>query len=621
MNILGIHMGHDASLALVKNGKLFKAVAMERYSGEKKSSLITKEYLNRFLWDCDITIDQIDTITMSHWEWANAPFMSIYSPKGEEYPLRTFGRDHGSVSILNHLEEYWTDEIVNWKPEYIEGRGFTLPNFWDRIRPPHVNTTNRHRSLAVLNVFIDGYDKPIDGFFVDHQLSHASSAFFTSPFESAAVFTADASGPEHGATSSFCVGQGNNLMLFKNPQCQIGTFYDLATEYTGIGPGLEKAGVLMGLAAYGDVSKKVKDNSKEWTMPLKHRQEEEDYLFNDWLFLQMSGRYPFTLEKKRPEIENQEHNWEKWSREYQMVYTKKESDTQRGMNLAADIQYMAERGLVEYASQLFEESKNVNNGNLCVAGGIFLNCNANYKILRESGFKQMHMFPSCGDDGLSVGSALYINHCVLRNPRQVYQNKELMYLGYEYPDIPESKYKSQPLDLDVVADNLEQGKIVCWYQGGGEMGPRALGHRSFLVDPRKKEMKDILNSRVKYREWYRPFAPIVLNEFKEEWFRMDFESPFMLFTVPCKRPFDIPSGVHIDNTARVQTLRKEDNDVLYNLIHKFYERTEVPILLNTSLNIKGRPIVEDPWQAMKLFDESDVDILVINNLMYFKSND
>jgi carbamoyltransferase len=231
------------------------------------------------------------------------------------------------------------------------------------------------------------------------------------------------------------------------------------------------------------------------------------------------------------------------------------------------------------------------------------------------------MFPSCGDDGLSVGSALYVNHCVLRNPRQVYQNKELMYLGYEYPDIPESKYKSQPLDLDVVADNLEQGKIVCWYQGGGEMGPRALGHRSFLVDPRKKEMKDILNSRVKYREWYRPFAPIVLNEFKEEWFRMDFESPFMLFTVPCKRPFDIPSGVHIDNTARVQTLRKEDNDVLYNLIHKFYERTEVPILLNTSLNIKGRPIVEDPWQAMKLFDESDVDILVINNLMYFKSND
>lgn len=621
MNILGIHTGHDASLALVKDGKLVMAVSMERYSGKKKSSQIKREYFDRFLWDCNLKIKDIDVITMSHWEQHNAQFMSIYSPQDIEYPLSIYGGGNGSVGILNHLDQYWNVDLKNWKPTYVKGRGYTLPDYWDRLRTPHVNSVVRHKCLAHLNVFIQGYDKPIDGFFIDHQLSHASAAFFTSPFETSAVFTADASSPEHGATSLFCIGQSNNLVIFKNPQCQIGTFYDTATEYSGIGPGIEKAGVLMGLAAYGDISKKVKDNWKEWVKPQRFRQEEEDFAYNDWLFLQMSGKYPFVLDSKRPEIENKQHNWEMWSREYQMVFNKNESDSQRGMNLAADIQYMTERGMVEYSHQLFEESKEVHNGNLCVGGGLFLNCNANYKIMKESGFKQMHMFPACGDDGLSVGSALYTNHVVLRNPRQVYENKELMYLGYTYEEQPETKHKSLPLDLDLVAENLEQGKIICWYQGGGEMGPRALGHRSFLVDPRKKEMKDILNSRVKYREWYRPFAPIVLNEFKEEWFRMDFESPFMLFTVPCKRPFDIPSGVHIDNTARVQTLRKEDNDLLYNLIYKFYERTGVPILLNTSLNIKGRPIVEDPWQAMKLFDESDVDILVINNLMYFKSND
>lgn len=621
MVILGMHTGHDASLACVKDGKLVHSISMERYSGIKKSSEITFEYLQRFLWDCDVTLDDIDYITMGHWEKGNAMFMDIYSPLGEEYPLRVFGRDHGSVAILNHLDQFWNPDMINWKPIYVEGKGFTLPNFWDRLRAPHINPTSRHRNVAILNVEISGYERLIPGYFVDHHMSHAAAAFFTSPFDSAAIFTADASGPEHGATSAFCLGEGTNLILFKNPQCQLGTFYDIATEFSGIGPGIEKAGVLMGLAAYGDVSKKVIDNWKEWTKPQKLRVEEEDILYNDWLFYQLSGKYPYILEGKRPEIKRKEHNWEMWTREYQMGFTKKESETQRGMDLAADIQYLTERGLVEYASQLYQEALNLHNSNLCVGGGLFLNCNANYKIMKESGFKQMHMFPACGDDGISVGSALYVLHVIYGHPRVEYKNKDIMYLGYDYKDIPESKFTPKPLDLDVISKEISEGKIICWYQGGGEMGPRALGHRSFLVDPRNKNMKDILNSRVKFREWYRPFAPVVLNEFKEEWFRMDFESPFMLFTVPCKKPFDIPSGVHIDNTARVQTLRREDNEKLYDLIYKFYEKTGVPILLNTSLNIKGRPIIEDPWQAMDLFDESDVDILVINNLMYYKKND
>jgi carbamoyltransferase len=204
------------------------------------------------------------------------------------------------------------------------------------------------------------------------------------------------------------------------------------------------------------------------------------------------------------------------------------------------------------------------------------------------------------------------------NDKIDYKNSEIMYLGFDYDYQPPSKYTAVDLDLDVIANSVADGKIICWFQGRSEFGPRALGNRSFITDPRRKEMKDILNSRVKFREWYRPFAPVVLNEYKEEWFQMDFESPFMLFTVPCKKPQEIPSAVHIDNTGRVQTLRREDNEKFYDLIDKFRQITGVPIVMNTSLNIKGEPIVETPEDAMKLFEESDVDVLVINNKMYFK---
>ena len=203
-------------------------------------------------------------------------------------------------------------------------------------------------------------------------------------------------------------------------------------------------------------------------------------------------------------------------------------------------------------------------------------------------------------------------------PRVDYTTGELAYLGVQYPYQPESEHTSQDLDLDVVAQSISEGKIVCWYQGRSEIGPRALGNRSFISDPRNKDMRDILNSRVKFREWFRPFAPVVLSEDKEEWFNMDFDSPYMLHTVPCKKPQEIPSGVHIDNTSRVQTLTRDHNPIFYDLISKFKDITGVPVVLNTSLNVKGQPIVETPEEAMKLFNDSDVDVLVINDKMYFK---
>jgi carbamoyltransferase len=606
MIVLGIHTGHDASLSLMRDGKLVSAIAVERLSRRKKDDVISREVFDKFLEKNNISAQDIDVITMGYWNSEQIPFMSIYSPFDIPYPLSTFGTYHKQSILLSGIDPTFT-------PTRVEGLGWTLPPYIDRITPPYSNGPIPHTAFAKLSVIIDGVDKVFDGYFVDHHTSHAAYAFYLSPFDESMIFTADASMHDHMACSSMQFGWGNQINRFKNPQYMYGNFYDVATEYCGLGPGVIKAGVLMGLAAYGQVSPKTKKNWKKWTKPMRKRNEEFDFIYVDWLWSQISGKFPKIWYPR--EVKKDEDNF--YTRPHQYVYTKKQSDTKEVMNIAADVQYMAERSLVKYSQDLYEESKSFNK-NLCSAGGIFLNCNANYKIITESGFDNFFLAPACGDDGVSIGSSLFVYHHVLLNDKQTYKNNEIMYLGFDYDYQPQSKYSAIDLDLDKVAELISEGKIVCWFQGRSEFGPRALGNRSFITDPRRKEMKDILNSRVKFREWYRPFAPVVLNEDKEEWFDMNFESPFMLFTVPCKKPQDIPSAVHIDSTARVQTLRREDNETFYDLIDKFKQITGVPVVMNTSLNIKGEPIVETPEDAMKLFEESDVDVLVINDKMYFK---
>jgi carbamoyltransferase len=330
----------------------------------------------------------------------------------------------------------------------------------------------------------------------------------------------------------------------------------------------------------------------------------------------LSGRFPIA-EKLRSDIINEKPGHWHYTREWQEPFTNEESTTQEAMDIAATIQFTAERSLVDYSQQLFEESKEFNGGNLCVAGGTFLNCNANYKIQTETGFERMHMFPACGDDGTAAGSALWLLHGYFGAPRQSYTTSDLAYTGVHWYD--GHIEGGQPLDLDFIAQQLNEDKIICWYDGKSENGPRALGHRSFLASPKNYKMKDTLNARVKFREWYRPFAPIVLSEKAQDWFVMDFESPYMLHTVPCKRPFEIPAAVHIDNSARVQTLTRDHNPKLYELIERFEAISGIPIVINTSLNVKGEPIVESPDDVLKLFNESDVDILVINDRMWQKN--
>lgn len=611
MVIVGIHTGHDASVSVVKDGKLIFASSVERFTKVKKDHFLPREVFDHILSKLNLTLDDVDHISMGYFNKMCANWITLYSPENQPYPLNTFGIYDQASRILNHIEG--EDRV-----ELIPGKGYTLPSTLERINFPFASWNHSFKYWIEVNVEIENYDRIIPGIFVNHHHCHAASVFYTSPFDKSAIFTVDASMHDHSQCSTMFLGDGNWLDVFRYPGYMMGNFYDAATEFLGLGPGTIKAGTLMGLSSYGKISKKAQDNWKEWTTPIwKRNMPEEDHIYVNWLFSQITGRYPY-VRYLRSEIVNNEPGHEHFCKEWQEVFTKKESDTQEVMDFAADIQYITERSLVDYSQQLFEESKNFNEGNLCVAGGTFLNCNANYKIISETGFKNMHMFPACGDDGISAGSALYVLHNILQYPRQTYSNSELAYLGFSYDYQPQSNYQPQDLNLQLVAGAVAKGKIVCWYQGKSEFGPRALGNRSFICDPRKKEMKDILNSRVKFREWFRPFAPIVLNEYKEQYFDMNFESPFMLHTVPCKKPQELPSVAHIDNSSRVQTLRESDNPQLYKLISHFNDLTGIPVVMNTSLNVKGEPIVETPEDAMKLFEESDVDVLVINDKMYFK---
>ncbi|MEE2961604.1 MAG: carbamoyltransferase C-terminal domain-containing protein [Myxococcota bacterium] len=432
--------------------------------------------------------------------------------------------------------------------------------------------------------------RKIPAFVVTHHLAHAASAFYTSPFSQAACFTADASLslPEH--CSSFAYGIGHQLFQLYCPGFMLGNAYSNFTEFLGIGLGIEKAGSTMGLAPYGTVSEVAQKRWEEFGARYFQRNfETNDQSYIRYMWSQLAGLPP-----------------------HQRL-TKEESSGKVAQNIAASLQYIFERNLVKYGQELYRDTASYNQGNLCLAGGSFLNCNANMKIKEETSFERIHLFPACGDDGLCVGAALYTHHHILGNARETYKPREYMYLGKEHA----SDFKDgENYSPEKIAHLISEGGLVAWYQGKSEFGPRALGNRSLLGDPRRSNMREIINQKIKCREWFRPFAPVVLKEKAQDWFEMDFESPLMLFISQVKKPTKIPAVTHVDNSSRVQTIARSDNPRYYTLIEKFEEQTGVPILLNTSLNVNGEPIVETPKEAMRFFLNTKVDALVIGDQMW-----
>tara|TARA_B100001094_G_scaffold329482_1_gene392314 strand:+ start:66 stop:1553 length:1488 start_codon:yes stop_codon:yes gene_type:complete len=386
---------------------------------------------------------------------------------------------------------------------------------------------------------------------IAHHLAHNASAYYTSPFDYSMSLSVDSSTgvPEYYFhNSSICIGKGNKIKSIETPPISYGILYHRVCEYLGIGVALHKVGTLMGVAPYG---KPIPDTD-------------------------------FDLEEGH-EVTN-------------LI----EEDFSRAVNIAATTQKLLEQRLLDLVEKLPANSEN-----LCLSGGTFLNCPANSRILKESRFKKIHHFPGCGDSGIGIGAALYVAHHILDQPRYEYKPHEICYLGKEYK-------QENEIDYEYIARKISEGAIVAWMNGRSEFGPRALGNRSLLADPRNQHNRDRLNHVIKQREWYRPFAPIVLEECYKDWFDFDVPSPFMLYTAQVKKPQEIPAITHVDGSSRFQTVTEESNMHLYKLIKEFEKITGVPVLINTSLNGKGQPILESPEDGREFFNDVPVDIAVIH---------
>jgi len=402
---------------------------------------------------------------------------------------------------------------------------------------------------------------------VPHHMAHTAAAYYTSGFDSAVCYSLDTCDFEYSIlgpylNSMVCKYDQNRIKKAYIPGHMYGVDYSRVCSHIGLEPCLSKAGTMMGLSSFGNP---------------------DMLLSRDKLSSNKSDDYP-----------------------------KVDEDFCEALKYAYSAQKYLEEDVINYLIQLKEE--NPDQENLCLSGGTFLNCNLNGKIVERNIFKNVHHFPACGDDGLSVGAALFAYHEALDNPLIKHKDQELVYLGGSHPLVSEIQFEK-------VVDALVDGKIVAWANGRSEFGPRALGNRSILADPRNSWNRDKINQMVKNREWFRPFAPICLEEHYQEYFDFPKPSPHMLYTAKVKKPEDIPACVHVDGTARFQTVNQEQNPDMYKLIMMFYERTGVPVLLNTSLNGKGEPICEISDQVFWLLRGTEIDCANIFGRWYDKSVD
>jgi carbamoyltransferase len=437
-------------------------------------------------------------------------------------------------------------------------------------------------------------------FFIKHHLSHAASSFLVSPFEEAAILTADAVG--EWATMTYGAGRGNKIDVRKEIRYpnSLGLLYTAITTYLGF-TAHEGEGTVMALASCGEP--RYLDKLKEIMMinpDGSHMVDERFFGFNKGFRMYTSRFLKAFGPERKPEGRLED----------------------RHRDIAASLQKFTEETLITVARHVRDKTRL---DKLCLAGGVFLNCVANSKILEQSGFKELFIQPAAGDGGGSLGAATYIYHCILNKPRHFVMQHA--YLGTKYP----SNYIKRILlnrrisfmELEdgelskFIAREISRGKIIGWFQGKMEFGPRALGNRSILADPRNPNIKEILNEKVKHREPFRPYAPAVLEEKMGEFFDLTCSSPFMLFAprVKDEKKGLIPGVVHVDGTARVQTVNKDTNPRLWRLISEFENLTGIPVIINTSFNLRGEPIVCTPEDAVECFKRSKMDYLVLSNFI------
>ncbi|MDO6596433.1 carbamoyltransferase [Oceanihabitans sp. 2_MG-2023] len=566
MNIIGIScFYHDAAACLIHNGKLISAAQEERFSRIKHDKSFPKKAIDFCLKENKLTISDIDLIVFY------------------EKPFIKFDR------IINTL--------LNQAP-------FTFSLFKKTLMSWLKN------KLWVSSIIKDELNYNGEIIYSEHHEAHAAGSFFTSPFKEAVIVTIDGVGEK--ACTSISVGKDNNVEIIKEQHYphSIGLLYSAFTQYCGfkVNSGEYK---LMGLAPYGK--------------PIYKQLILENIVSYDASGLVELNLNCFSFEKGKSTINSK----------FCDVFGKKQRALDGEMedfycNIACSIQAVIE----DIICTVLKHAKELTGlNNLCLSGGVALNCKANGELLGKYIFDNIWVQPASGDSGCSVGAA-YIgwNHHLKKE--RVFLNDSLndqAYLGSSYSNKDIEKYLGtykltyQKLDnatlCDTVSSALQQKQIVGWFQDEMEFGPRALGHRSILASPLFEDMKKHVNLNIKFREGFRPFAPIVLEEDCNEWFDMKHVvSKYMLFTVKSDKKKEIPSCIHEDNTARVQTLNKTENPLLHNLIHNFKSKTNCPVLINTSFNVRGEPIVESPLDALRCFFYTKMDLLVLGNFILQKKD-
>ena len=593
--ILGISaFYHDSAAALIKDGEIISAAQEERFTRNKHDS----EYPFNAV-EFVLNFSKINILDVDHIVFYEKPFLKF------ERLLETY------VAFAPKGFKSFSKAMPIWLREKL----FQKKMIIDCLKKHNTNFKDENKI-----------------FFSEHHLSHAASAYYPSPFDEAVILTADGVG--EWATTTVAIGSKNNLEIKKELHFphSLGLLYSAFTYYTGfkVNSGEYK---LMGLAPYGKpkyvdkILGNLIDLKDDGTFKLNQK------YFNYCTGLTMTNSEFDKLFGQKPRI------------------PEKDQITQFHMDIAASIQNVTETIMLKLAKSLKSE---YGIENLCLAGGVALNCVANGKILKEKIFENIWVQPASGDAGGSLGAALAYWHIELKKDRKdIFEdNMKGSYLGNKFSDeeikieldnigAVYNKLDNQNI-LENTSASLSEGKAVGWFQGRMEFGPRALGNRSILGDPRSEKMQKNLNLKVKYRESFRPFAPSVLLDETSKWFEIEKESPYMLMVANIKKEkiiemneeqkklfgidllnvkrSEIPAVTHVDYSARVQTVTKEDNEIYFNLIKKFQEKTNCPVLVNTSFNIRGEPIVNTPTDAYKCFMGTDLDILVLGNFYLDKKD-
>ena len=593
--ILGISaFYHDSAAALIENGNILFAAQEERFTRKKHDSGFPLHSIEFVLNQSNTNLSQIDHIVFY------------------EKPFLKFERI---------LETY-----VGFAP-----RGFKQ---FSKAMPIWLKEKLFQKNLLVN--YLKKYDNKFENkekiLFSEHHLSHAASAFYPSPFNEAIILTADGVG--EWATATVAIGKGNKIEMIKEIQFphSLGLLYSAFTYYAGfkVNSGEYK---LMGLAPYGEpkYSKIIKEN----LIDIK-----DDGSFKlDMSFFDFATGLTMTNSKFDNLFKNKPRKPEK------------EKISEFHMDIASSIQEVTEEIMLKMTKSLRDEYQIKN---LCLAGGVALNCVANGKINKKKIFENIWIQPAAGDAGGSLGAALAFWYNELDNTRIIDKNDKMKgsYLGPKFTDeeielqLNKSKaifkkYKYEDM-IKLVAKELSNEKAIGWFQGSMEFGPRALGARSILADPRSENMQKNLNLKVKFRESFRPFAPAILRDDLSEYFDLNQDSPYMLLVSEINEKIKIsmteqerqlfgieklnvkrsklPSITHVDYSARIQTVHEGTNKVFYDLICEFKNITNCPVLINTSFNIRGEPIVCTPTDAFNCFMGTDLDLLICNNFVLYKSD-